>query len=29
MRLLQEMPGLLEALMGEMTPKFLATRSAE
>jgi len=29
MRLLQETPGLLEALKGEMTPKFLATRNAE
>jgi hypothetical protein len=29
MRLLQEMPGLLEALKEEMTPKFLATRNAE
>jgi hypothetical protein len=29
MQLLQEAPGLLEALKGEMTPKFLATRNAE
>ena len=29
MHLLQETPGLLEALKGEMTPKFLATRNAE
>ena len=29
MHLLQESPGLLEALKGEMTPKFLATRNAE
>jgi hypothetical protein len=29
MHLLQETPGLLEALKGEMTPKFLATRSTE
>jgi len=28
-RLLQETPGLLEALKGEMTPKFLATRNTE
>jgi hypothetical protein len=29
MHLLQEAPGLLEALKGEMTPKFLATRDPE
>jgi pyridoxamine 5'-phosphate oxidase-like protein len=29
MSLLEQTPGLLEALRGEMTPKFLATRSAE
>ena len=29
MHLLKETPGLLEALKGEMTPKFLATRSTE
>ena len=29
MHLLQETPGLLEALKGEMTPKFLATRNTE
>jgi len=27
--ILKEAPGLIEALMGEMTPKFLATRSSE
>ena len=29
MRLLRETPGLFEALKGEMTPKFLATRNSE
>jgi len=29
MRLLRETPGLLEALKGEMTPKFLATRNSK
>ena len=29
MHLLQETPGLLDALKGEMTPKFLATRNTE
>jgi hypothetical protein len=28
MTILEKEPGLLEALRGEMTPKFLATRSA-
>ncbi len=28
MSLLEQTPGLLEALQGEMTPKFLSTRSA-
>jgi hypothetical protein len=29
MSLLEQIPGLLDALRGEMTPKFLATRSPE
>ena len=29
MAILEQEPGLLEALLGEMTPKFLATRSPD